>query len=130
MSELGRFNFAVYANEGEKAQSFAKQVGKSAYKTIGYKEISLYDGACKSTYSHIRGQITRQWRQPKSLATSKLQNEVVQESKKITVQLEQQSQEIFSAAGFNADGKPIEEQAKRKWEHLPLKELQEAKKSY
>jgi len=128
VSELGRFEFGVYGNKEEKAPFFAKQVGKSAYKTIGYKEIGLYDGVCKSTYSHIRGQITRQWRQPKSLATSKLQNEVLQEAKKISTQIERQSQEIFAEQGFDKTGKPIEDPSAKKWEHLPPKELEAAKK--
>lgn len=128
MSELGRFEFGVYAIEEEKAQFFAKQVGKSAYKTVGYKEIGLYDGVCKSTYSHIRGQITRQWRQPKSLTTSKLQNEVVQEAKKISTQIERQSQEIFAEQNFDKVGQPVEKPIAKEWEHLPLKELEVAKK--
>ena len=88
----------------------------------------MYDGVCKSTYSHIRGQITRQWRQPKSLTTSKLQNEVVQESKKISIQIERQSQETFAEQSFDKVGQPIEKPMAKEWEHLPLKELEVAKK--
>jgi len=128
VSELGRFEFSVYRNEEEKAEFFGKQIGKSAYKTLGYKEIGLYDGVCKSSYSHIRGQITRQWRQPKCLTTSKLQNEVIQEAKKINRQLEGQSQEIFAKQGFDKVGQPIEKPKAKEWEHIPLKELEEAQK--
>jgi len=128
VSELGRFEFAVYADKLDKTPFFAKQVGRSAYKTLGYKEIGLYDGVCKSSYSHIRGQITRQWRQPKSLSTSKLQSEVIQEAKKISTEFERQSQEIFAKADFDVSGQPKEEVMARKWEHLSLKDLEVAQK--
>jgi hypothetical protein len=104
LGELGRFEFYYYRTTGGKSY-FEKQSGKEYYKTLGYKELVLYNGASIDSYrTTAQGYdyITKQ--NDFHLSPKSIENQIISESKRIKTSIRRKVQSQNSN-----DEQPIEQ---------------------
>ena len=113
--EVGRFSFPIYAlAEPEDSaasfppnQLFPPQVGKTWYRTRGFKELTYVHGTPERSYRKTSSWLNRVRHQPEATSARTLQHNSEVEGQRILKHLQNKSQEILQEHQFSAEGLPL-----------------------
>ena len=113
--EVGRFSFLLYElAEPENLtvsfpenQFFPPQVGKTWYRTRGFKELTYVHGTPERSYRRTSAWLNRIRHQLGATSARTLQHNSEVEGQRILQHLQHKSEEILQAHQFNAAGLPL-----------------------
>ena len=112
---MGRFSFPLHelAEPEDSAASFPgnewfePQVGKTWYRTRGFKELTYVHGTPERSYRKTSAWLNRVRHQPGATSARTLQNNSEVEGQRILKHLQHKSEEILQAHRFSAEGLPL-----------------------
>ena len=113
--EVGRFSFPLYelaetkdsAASCPRHQWLSPQVGKTWYRTRGFKELTYVHGTPERSYRKTSAWLNRVRHQPGATSARTLQHNSEVEGQKILKHLQHKSEEILQAHQFKAEGLPL-----------------------
>ncbi len=128
---MGRFSFSIHelaetedsAASCPRNQLFPPQVGKTWYRTRGFKELTYVHGTPSRSYRQTSSWLNRVRHQPRATSARTLQHNSEVEGQRILKHLQHKSGEILKVHQFSAEGLPLIPRSQdRESQGSPLKE--------